>query len=357
MVFILIILLIISYIFIFGIFATILGACIEGYEYIANKFYLKEKKQPKEVLSLEDLALLIYNKCLENDINDFNLEENQEKIEVIASSYNLYSVNQVEELFNEAKSILKERQQEAEFKEMMRYRETEIKNYKQDKKLSHITGKIKYSLKIVLDSVRSYEKISFKEIIYPKELDSITAKRLIDMENISEKLKLIKIGDIKLEKTEGLNIKVNVKIEVKEKIKILNSKAILDGSFKATIYNKDKKKIGEGYFSAPGFGRDSFDPDAKIYVDNNEIYPHASSYRYDFQYSKTEWNSHYDEIRYVGFNHLTDMDFLCYIKSINDLEDDISTYTCQIEPVSLWIIEKLKDEPQHVDFKLRDRWY
>lgn len=354
---ILIIILFLLYLFIGNESSAGIGFCLfslsiiglVGYEYLADKFYFREKKRPKEVVTSNEKAILIYNKCLKNGITDFNIKDNQDKLKVIADSYNLYDINQVLEFFNEGKQILKERQEEAEYKEMMYYREKELKNYKYDKKISHITGKTKYSVTMVLDEV-----FRFEEIIYPKVLDSITANRLIDLESVSEKMKLIEIKDIKLKKTKGLNIKVNVKIKVRKNIKILNSKAILDGSFKATIYNKNNKKIGEGYFSAPGFGRCSFDPNADIYLDSHLIYTNEPNYKYDAQ-----WRWHYryysERLRYVGFNHLTSMNFLCYINDINKLQDDISTYTCKIEPVSLWIIEKLKKEPNAVSFE--KRWY
>jgi len=252
-----------------------------------------------------NLAILVYNKCEENNITDFKSDKNKEKLELLASSCHISDISELERLYNKGKNILIERKKAEKLNIINSCRNTEINEYRESEKLLKFIGKEKYLLEKIYNN--TYYTIKYKDNFYsrPTKIYHNLDQKICDHTNIEEKAELIEISNVILKKTAGFNIKVNANIKVKSNPTIFNSNAILDGTFKATIYNQVNEKIGQGYFSAPGFGAG-----------------HCNYYNDD-----------------VGFNSITTMDFMCYISDPKNLEDDIDTYTCEIESINLWLIE------------------
>lgn len=294
-----------------------------------ERIELEKQEDENREKEQKEQALMIYDKCIENNILDIN-ENNRDKLKIIANSYGIDDIDQVEELFYEGEKI----RDEEKLNLKKHIRELEIRKYDEDKELSSIKGKLKYVLNFKIQPYYSMKLTNFKEIYYYRSKENLATsnniiEKLYDDKDIDEKSKLIKFGKIKMSKTKGLNILVQVKIYVKQNLKILDNEAILDGSFKATIYNQDNKEIGQGYFSAPGFGHSNFSKIPLVI----ESLKHSVNL----------------DIYHIGFNDLTGMNFLCYIKNPDDVKDDINNYTCKIEPINLWLIEKKDKYPHHSD--------
>ena len=131
------------------------------------------------------------------------------------------------------------------------------------------------------------------------QIDHVNEK-LYDESNIDEKFKLLKFSPWSFRVLDSKNVEVKGKVEIPSKIKLLGSKAVLDGSLKIDVINSSGTIIGSGYYSAPGF-------------DNTNL-------------------------ECVGFEYAGNISVLCIVDDYMSINTD-DTFECKVSPVNLWLIE------------------
>lgn len=271
-----------------------------------------EKEKIEQQEPREKAALKIYKKCSENDIMDFNSKKNCESLLLIANSFGIEDLEEAKEMFYSEKA----KHEQQTFLEIRKYNQ---KSYDESVKIANCRGKEKY-LNSLKKDLELLEDRSYREDIYTWELImkiKMLAKnmvehienRLFDDKNQKEKFKMLNISDISYEINAGYNFEVKFKYNISGEIKLLESPAVLDGSLKISIYDKEKKLVAMGYYNA-----------------------HAIS-KFDLNYK----SSNRPELSSVGFSGKK---ALCKCISNNYEEiDKNSEYDVVIEPNYLWIIE------------------
>lgn len=131
------------------------------------------------------------------------------------------------------------------------------------------------------------------------QIDRVNEK-LYDESNTYEKFKLLKFSQWSIKVLDSKNVEIKGKVELTQKIELLGSKAVLDGSLKIDVINSSGNIIGSGYYSAPGFD-----------------------------------NTNLEE---VGFEYAGKISVLCIVDDYMAIKPD-DAFECKVSPVSLWIIE------------------
>jgi len=78
-------------------------------------------------------------------------------------------------------------------------------------------------------------------------------EKIIDDSDVRGKFEILEFSNWHFELLETKNIRATSFVNVKEPVKLLGSKALLDGSIMIIVYDKTGKIVGSGYYSAPGF--------------------------------------------------------------------------------------------------------
>ncbi len=212
-----------------------------------------EKEKIEQQEPREKAALKIYKKCSENDIMDFNSKKNCESLLLIANSFGIEDLEEAKEMFYSEKA----KHEQQTFLEIRKYNQ---KSYDESVKIANCRGKEKY-LNSLKKDLELLEDRSYREDIYTWELImkiKMLAKnmvehienRLFDDKNQKEKFKMLNISDISYEINAGYNFEVKFKYNISGEIKLLESPAVLDGSLKISIYDKEKKLVAMGYYNA-----------------------------------------------------------------------------------------------------------
>ena len=125
--------------------------------------------------------------------------------------------------------------------------------------------------------------------------------KLIDTKNILKKMELINIENMKCEVLPSKNFKFTCEVHLPENINIVDEPAVLDGTLKIYIKDRENNVVAEGLFSAPG-----------LFVTD---------------FSK------------IGFNVVEKIKTIC-ISYDGDNINQKAQYTCEVEALNLWLIEK-----------------
>ena len=139
---------------------------------------------------------------------------------------------------------------------------------------------------------------------------------LFDDSNINEKFNNLIFSEVNLELLPSGNIKANFDIDLKDTPKIFDKDAILDGTIKLTIKNKENQVIAIGYYLAPEFG------------DWGLIH---SGFNGDLCYNR---HKRIDDSRYLICSAT------CIVQDYNK-KINIEDLICEFEPVSIWLIENV----------------
>lgn len=274
-----------------------------------------EKEKIEQQEQREKAALKIYEKCSENNIMDFNSKKNTESLLLIANSFGIEDLEEAKEMFYSEKA-------KSEQQIFLRTRKYNQELYDKSLEIANYRGKEKYlnSLKTDLELL---ENKSYREDIYMwkivteiKMLAEIMVKhiedRLFDDKNQKGKFKILNISDISYEINAGYNFVVNFKYNISKEIKLIESPAVLDGSLKISVYDKEKKLVAIGYYNAPGIRK------------------------FDLNYK----SSNRLNLSSVGFsgNGIKKASCKCISNNYEEIDKN-SEYDVVIEPNYLWIIE------------------
>ena len=268
-----------------------------------------EKEKIEQQEQREKAALKIYKKCSENNITDFNSKKNCESLLLIANSFGIEDLEEAKEMFYSEKA--KHEQQT-----FLGIRKDDQELYDESVKVANYRGKDKYlnSLEKDLELLKNKKSRYTWKLVTEIEMSANNMvehieNRLFDDKNQKEKFKMLNISDISYEINAGYNFEVKFKYNVSGEIKLLESPAVLDGSLKISIYDKEKKLVAMGYYNARAISK------------------------FDFNYK----SSNRPELSSVGFSGKS---ALCICISNNYEEiDKNSEYDVVIEPNYLWIIE------------------
>ena len=152
-------------------------------------------------------------------------------------------------------------------------------------------------LKEAREEFRNYKKLY---TLSEKEQEEYVNSRLFDASNPYEKLELLNFEKTSLHITKGKNFIFQGTIRCENLFKLLDKPSVLDGSVKINVKNSKGSVVGTGYFSAPGAGM--------------------------------------LDLRKVGFYDGITFQSLCLVKDYTFIEKN-QTYTYEIEPNHLWLIE------------------
>lgn len=125
---------------------------------------LKRKEQEKK----KQIELIIYNKCLENNILNFDSKKNKDALLIIASSYGIEDIDEAQKMFYNAKERVEKENKERELKaaeeRINRCRKNDQKIYDDAVKIINYKGKEKYlySLKHDLERGRKALELGAK---------------------------------------------------------------------------------------------------------------------------------------------------------------------------------------------------
>lgn len=131
------------------------------------------------------------------------------------------------------------------------------------------------------------------------QMDRVNEK-LYDESNMHEKFKLLKFSKWSIKVLDSRNIEVKGSVKLTQKIELVGSKAVLDGSLEFNVINESGDMVGRGYYSAPGF-------------DNTNL-------------------------EQVGFEYAGKISVLCIVDDYMAIKPD-DVFKCKVSPVSLWMIE------------------
>ena len=138
-----------------------------------NERLVKEQEIEREKAIERKNALLIYNKCCEKKISNFESKEDLDRLEIIASSFDIKDVQYAKKLYKMGKEITDEEIFAKEWQEIENDREEEYEEYSSNEQQAKIVGKIKYiknleddivSKKKMLEVSKSIEKLAFNNM-------------------------------------------------------------------------------------------------------------------------------------------------------------------------------------------------
>lgn len=266
-----------------------------------------EKEKIEQQEQIEKTALKIYQKCSENDIMDFNSKKNCESLLLIANSFGIEDLEEAKEMFYSEKA--KHEQQK-----FLRTRKYDQELYDKAVEIANYRGKEKYltPLKIVLELLedKSYREDKWQLVMSTKNMIKHIEDRLFDDKNQNKKFKMLNISDIAYEIDAGYNFVVNFKYNISGEIKLIESPAVLDGSLKISIYDKEKKLVAMGYYNAYGISK--------------------SDLNYEYSNGPKPGS--------VGFSRNGIKKAVCISNNYEEIDKN-SEYDVVIEPNYLWIIE------------------
>lgn len=251
-----------------------------------DKLIIQEERRNK-------LALNIYNKCLECDIK--SLEELDSKgLSVIAHSFNL-TYQQTRKYYVIATELLDKKLKEEKEEKLKRIK----RDYLEEEENSSLVGHNKYIKNMEFSS--NWDKDKFLNIIN---------SALIDKSNVNSNFKLIDISDIKYELDEFNNFIVFLNCRTNHDFKILNKKAVLDGSLKIEVLDNDTV-VAVGYLNGK--------INTKLV---NELGYYTGNSRYHF----------------YGFNE--NCIITCIPFDIMTIDSN-KKYEIKISPINLWLMEDI----------------
>lgn len=159
------------------------------------------------------------------------------------------------------------------------------------------------------DHLKKKKDIEKEALDLQKKCDYIN-DRLIDIDNKEEKFELLEISNTNYIITEGKNFKVSFKYKLKDKIALLDSPAILDGSLLIEVLDGNRV-LAYGYYVANNM--DDWGDTGKRTIELNN----------------------------AGFKNEEHV-YLCLCRSnmFQPYLDNNKKYTIKISPHNLWIIEK-----------------
>lgn len=246
-------------IYVFGLFVGLIG---KVWKFIRDVYETSVENKKKENELNDELAMKVYDSGVDL-YNETDLE-NVKKINILKKMCNTEDINKLRELHTRAGEIL----EKAEFELYTKLKQKALIDYKQ-----------KYS----------YDKIK---------------TRLVD-DDISEVKKLLKYSNVKGSIEEpSKNMSVSFNITYKEPPKILGKNALIDGSLKITVSDKEGNIIADGYCVG-----DNFEEYKELFF--------------------TKYNVGLLEKQY---------EVTCITKDKSKVKAN-TEYVTKIEPVKLWLIE------------------
>lgn len=228
---------------------------------------------------------------------------------------------------------------------------TSIKNEQIDRINKEVSA---HNEALNLDATR--ESNSYRNCIEQRNRKIEEMKNTIKIENICEleKFEKVEFEFLSYHITPLGNMKIKIISNVKEKFKILDSEAILDGSAKIGIYEGDKY-VGEGYYCATGWEGEDFENigfASRKLIEivgcpiNNELFKEGTEYRFKAEpihmWLVEGKNTNYiegenDEIVKAILKTLDEAEDCCTI-------DDIIYYNNELENVSYNELHKILEE-------------
>lgn len=124
-----------------------------------------------------------------------------------------------------------------------------------------------------------------------------------DTEKNFDKMKIIKTS-YKILETKNIEVTINYELDT---INILNKAGILDGSLYISVFNSKQEKIADGYYNTP-----NMDIEEDKYVIYSDI----------------------------GFKSKGSLQTVCVSENYKEIDSN-ETYTIKVEPVNLWVMEKI----------------
>ena len=246
----------------FYVFRFLVGFIKKIWLFIRNIYETLVENKKKENELKDKLAIKIYESGVDL-YNETNLE-NVKKINILKKMCNTEDINKLRELHTRAGKIL----EKAEYELYIKLKQKALLDYKQ-----------KYN----------YDKIKAK---------------LVD-DDISEVKKLLKYSNVKGSIEEpSKNMSVSFNITYKEPPKILGKNALIDGSLKITVSDKEGNIIADGYCVG----------------DNFEEYKEIIFSKYNVGLLEKQY------------------EVICITKDKSKVKAN-TEYVTKIEPVKLWLIE------------------
>lgn len=385
-----------------GIFMFIVGFGVFIYSFYSDKKkienILEEKRQRQIKQSLIEkeerknrAEMNIFNKCLENNVMNFDSKENCDALLLIASSYGIEDLEEAKKSFYNGKlkreEELKEKKLKNEEEKINKSRNSDKKIGDEDLKIANYKGKEKYTYSLKKDLEYGRKALELSGQAEKIGLSNMTAKaqksdwvvwagmangiagpgaaiataydiekknreaekniesvresgrklyseakniqnnlpaalkaeeemiqyiedRLFDDKKQDDKLTMLNISNITYEINDGYNFNVEFTYNVSDNIKLINSKAILDGSLLIKVLDSEDELVATGYYNADGIRK------------------------FDLSYSgadKFDLNS-------TGFKGKKKVSCKCISSNYKEVDKDIE-YKVIIEPNYLWFIE------------------
>lgn len=237
-------------------------------------------------LSNKYLAQKIYNKCSELGIISISSKENIKKMMVVAKSFGVTDVIEAKNLYRSAEEEkLEEERKKIEFR-----RQGEFQCFLDEKEISRLVGREKYEY--------------IYELSFGSKFSEKFSNALYDDSNIKEKFKLLNLSNVHYTVRDTGNFDVTFKCVLKEKIKLLNRDAILDGTLMISILDEDDNVVAIGYLNGD-------------FICKGDLY--------DFSYY------------FKGFNTRNYEVTCCLVDGVS--YDENKKYFVKFSPVNLWFIE------------------
>lgn len=304
-----------------------------------------EKK--KEVLDntvqeeYEKKCKFVFIKCREKNLSSFDTPEKLEILKIIAGSYGIDDIEEAKKCYEIGKPLVENAEMEEEKKMLNELRRKDQNEFEDAEKRANIKGKEKYisyleklyqealkTAKLAGEKIDEDEDEEQEQDVKAKkdELSSSVSEaystvsayklalnnhkaaidkfhqKICDDSNIEEKFSHLEFSNLKCLVLKSRNIRVSGFVRLKEKLQLLGTDALLDGSIKITIIDPEGNELGFEYYSTGSF-------DAKGAL---------------IQSGFTEYEKRFSAI--------------CIINDYEKVSEAIE-YTFKIEPVNMWLIE------------------
>lgn len=312
------------------------------YCYTSKKSVQIDIEKKKEILDntvqeeYEKKCKFVFIKCREKSVSSFDTPEELEVLKIIAGSYGITDIEEAKKCYEVGKPLVENAEIEEQKQILNELRQRDLKEFEDAENRAKIKGKekyISYLEKLYRDALKTaqlagekidepvetdtkpkkedlssvseaYSTVSAYKLALNKHKEAIDNfhQKICDESNIEEKFSHLEFSELKCLVLKSKNVRVSGFVRLKENLQLLGTDALLDGSIKVIILDKDDNELGFGYYSTG-----SFDAKGALIQSGFTLY----------------------EKRFSA---------ICIINDYDKISEDIE-YKFKIEPVNMWLIE------------------